>query len=120
MDYQSEIQASLRNEARTGNRVAGMSDMDRAELARNLAEYSSTTAPKESPRSDKKKSYRPGSVVRPNGSTTGEQAEAARVAADLQRTERRIETRVSGSTVGRGTRLASRAGRLERKLRRLS
>lgn len=104
--------------ARTSERVEGMSDEARAEIARNIA-------------------GRRAVVVEPRfgrGAEAAEAelaAEAARIRADLSRTERRLdrlERAATGSRyqmgtgsgpAGRYARLLTRAERLERRLRAL-
>jgi hypothetical protein len=120
MEYVSEQQAAMREAARADNPTAGMSQSDRADLARSLADYSTNSPQPGSSRRDQPPTRTGSGSSSTRGVIKAEDAEAARVAADLQRTERRLETRVTGSTVGVGSRLVSRAGRLERKLRRLS
>ena len=113
-----------RNDALTSNKIAGMSDQARSDLARQLNDASDDTAA----------SYRRGAPVRrepaprdrtgnrPAVNRDGESrdpAAAARLASSLQRTERRLKTGGVKLGEGRKVRLSSRAKRLHRQLRRV-
>jgi HPt (histidine-containing phosphotransfer) domain-containing protein len=114
---------------RTSDRVDGMSDEARAELAQRMAGRPSVVpdAPARRPVTLPYGPIRPGTAE-----LDEETAElVARVSADLHRTERRLyqldrsssrsryQMVEGGSPSARYTRLASRARRLERQLRRL-
>jgi hypothetical protein len=98
---------------RTSDRVAGMSDEERAELARDLARRTASV---------------PDTPARRAPDAPDPAAAAVRLTAELHRTERRLDrldrsishSRYqigSGSASGRYARLVSRARRLERQLR---
>jgi hypothetical protein len=115
--------------AGTSDRVAGMSDEERAELARKMA-AEQRAVPDASTQSPVVLPYRPSRRAQ---EALDEETEVAivRVGADLHRTERRLQqldrkssrsryqmTTGSGPT-GRYARLLRRADRLERQLRAL-
>jgi hypothetical protein len=115
--------------ARTSDRVARMSDEARAELARNIAER--RAAGGDVP--ERKATVSPLKPARRGATVPEPEADAAavRIAADLQRTERRIQQiersfsssryqmAEGGPPSGRYARLLRRANRLERQLRTL-
>jgi hypothetical protein len=108
-----------RNDALTSNKIAGMSDDARTELARQLnsevddtaSSYRRSTAPIR---------REPAPRDRTGRREPSDDETVAQLAADLHRTERRLKK--SGGTVSqaRQTRLANRAKRLKRQLRRAS